>query len=68
MKNYIAFRCILGLIGSIIAVIAGIAFLLAGISDAESNEILISIAVIIAGVVGILICIALLLKSKNQPK
>lgn len=68
MKNYIAFRCVLGLIGSVVAAIAGIAFLSAGISDADSNGILIGIPVIIVSIIGILICIALLLKSRNQSK
>lgn len=65
MKDYIVFRSVLGLIGSIIAIGLGIGFLVVGISEPQTRAILIGIAAILGGIVGLIICIIFLLKSKK---
>lgn len=65
MKNYVILRCVLGMLGSI-AIVLGAVFLVEGIKYSETKGLLIGIPVIIAGLVGIFICIALLKKANKS--
>ena len=66
MKNYVILRCVLGMLGSIVAIVLGAVFLVEGIKYSETKGLLIGIPVIIAGLVGIFICIALLKKANKS--
>lgn len=65
MKDYIIMRCVLGFIGSLIVIIIGIICIVEGIKCAEPKGFKIGIPLIIVGILGILICISLLKKTKE---
>lgn len=66
MKNYVILRSVLGILGSVIAISLGIIFLIEGIKYSETKGFLIGIPAILAGCVGILICIVLLKKTNRS--
>jgi hypothetical protein len=66
MKNYILFRCIIGLIASVVVAGIGIAFIVAGFNDGDSKGYLIGGGLILASIIGILICLGFIIKSKNN--
>ncbi len=68
MKNYITFRCVLGILGSIIAIVLGAVFVFEGIKSSNSKGFLYGIPAIVAGCIGILICIVLFKKANKSDK
>ncbi|MDR2090401.1 MAG: hypothetical protein LBP62_01915 [Clostridiales bacterium] len=65
MRNYILFRCIIGLISSIVSAGVGIAFIVAGVKDNDSKGYLVGSGLILASIIGTLICLAFIIKSKK---
>ena len=65
MKGYFVTRCILGLIGSVVAIIGGLMFLVDGIKSSDPKGLEIGIPFIVAGLVGIVICIVMLKKANK---
>ena len=68
MKTYSYFRCITGLIGSVVALILGIVLLALGIKDGEKKGIYIGLAAIGGGILGLIICIAMLRSASKYKK
>lgn len=66
MKNYVILRCVLGILGSVVAIVVGVVYSIGGIKYSEPKSLLFGIPAILAGCVGILICIVLLKKTNRS--
>ena len=62
MINYLRIQFILGILGSLLAAICGLIFIIDGIKFYEPKEILIGLGAIVAGVIGITLSIIFLKK------
>lgn len=65
MKNYIITRCVFGIIGSIVAILMGVLFVVEAIRSSVSQGYLYGALATVAGCVGILICVAFLKKANK---
>ena len=65
-RSYGLYRCIVGLIASILAIILGIVSLALSLSISDSKLVIYGLASIAGGIVGILICVAMIRSSKKK--